>query len=317
MILKCTPAEYTNPHPSCLTKYAKMELYRIDTQGIYYVNTNGLMEKDLSARYLAISQYPLFALLTEEHKQSLAKLFHDLHLNENSIITKEGEIVDKIYFIISGTAVVKKEISNIEGTKEITVASLQDGDAIGLGETGFYSHRGVRTATVTASTEMDLIAIDIKTFNNFLQGPEITYPALRNDGEKILLMNFLQQSQLTNKLALEDILIIANNVEKVYLAENQTLYKRGDLANACYYLIKGRIQLIADDIAKAEIIDQYTIINEAEFINHMQYGSTAVAQCEAALLKINRNTLDSLSKKTKLSLIDRLTKNIKNILRFK
>jgi CRP-like cAMP-binding protein len=122
---------------------------------------------DLSVQIQLIKKQPVFSQLTDEETQELATLFTEIKAAPGSVIVKEGDRVDSIYLIASGTVDVRHV--SIEGGAQVSasVAILSFGDSIGLNETGFYSLSGLRTATVVALTDMLMYRLSVASFNGF------------------------------------------------------------------------------------------------------------------------------------------------------
>jgi CRP/FNR family cyclic AMP-dependent transcriptional regulator len=123
---------------------------------------------DISLQMDLVKKQPLFFQLTESETEELAALFSEKIVEAGEVIVKEGEPVDCIYLIASGTA----DVRHIEMQNDVAVASslaiLSFGDAIGLNETGLYSLSGKRTASVVALTAMILYRLNVTAFNGFV-----------------------------------------------------------------------------------------------------------------------------------------------------
>lgn len=147
----------------------------------------------LDERIKIINKHPIFSLLTKDDIQTLAQLLKETTKEPNSIIVKEGESVNSLFFIAKGSAKVTKTIKTVGHMEIMHIADLIEGDAIGIAEDNLFSHSGRRTATVTSLTPMVLLYLDLKVFIDFLKNPNIIYPGLRKVCEKILVMNLKQK----------------------------------------------------------------------------------------------------------------------------
>lgn len=122
---------------------------------------------DMDIKRSFIKKQACFTQLTEEEIDILASLLNEKEFAPNDTIVVEGNPVDSVYFIVSGTADVR-HISIQDGQEKInSVATLGAGFAIGLNETGFYSLSGVRTATVVALTDMVTLRLSVAAFHGF------------------------------------------------------------------------------------------------------------------------------------------------------
>lgn len=114
-----------------------------------------------------IRQQNCFHLLNDEEMGMLADLFTVKNFAAGTTIVTQGDLVDSVYLIVSGTAdVIVADL--VDGKRrERNVATLHENQAIGLSETGFYSLSGVRTATVIAKTDITLLALRVAVFHGF------------------------------------------------------------------------------------------------------------------------------------------------------
>jgi len=125
------------------------------------------MSDNLSIEMQLIKKQPVFSQLTEEEVAELASFFTEIKASPDDVIVKEGDAVDSIYLIASGTVDVR-HVTIVDGHPVVTsVAILSFGDSIGLNETGFYSISGKRTATVVALTDMLMYRLSVASFHGF------------------------------------------------------------------------------------------------------------------------------------------------------
>lgn len=116
---------------------------------------------------LMLRKQACFTKLTDQEITELSELLYPEEYKVGDIIVTQGDFVDKIFLIISGTADV--QVTTIENGKSVTrsVATLGPDNSIGLSETGFYSLSGKRTATVIAKTDMTVLALKMAAFHGF------------------------------------------------------------------------------------------------------------------------------------------------------
>lgn len=122
---------------------------------------------DISLRMQLVKKQNVFSQLTDKETEELASLFTEKKVAAGGTIVKEGELVDSIYLIVSGTADVRHVTFKDNAPVINSVAIMSTGDAIGLNETGFYSLSGKRTATVVAVTDMVMYGLSVAAFNGF------------------------------------------------------------------------------------------------------------------------------------------------------
>jgi CRP-like cAMP-binding protein len=122
---------------------------------------------DLELNKEFIKQQACFSKLSEAETEKLASLLTVKHFAAGETIVTEGNPVDCVYLIVSGTADVRHVL--IENHQPVinSVATLEPKAAIGLNETGFYSLSGIRTATVVAKTDMVTLRLSLAEFHGF------------------------------------------------------------------------------------------------------------------------------------------------------
>jgi CRP-like cAMP-binding protein len=130
---------------------------------------------DIELKIVLIKKQKVFAQLNSEEIEMLATLFLEKHLKSGTTIVTEGEPVDSIYLIVTGKADVR-HVSMKDHVPQVQhLATLDEGAAIGLSETGFYSLSGVRTATVVADSDMVLLRLSVPALNGFA----LAYPHVK------------------------------------------------------------------------------------------------------------------------------------------
>lgn len=133
-----------------------------------------------------IKKQSVFKLLTDQEIDELAELFIEKHFVAGDTIVKEGDLVDSVYLILSGTAEVQHIwIDKNEQKQTDSVTTLGPNDAIGLSETGFFSISGLRTATVVAKTNMVVLYLSMAAFHGFTLSHHRVNEVMRKHAESI------------------------------------------------------------------------------------------------------------------------------------
>jgi len=128
------------------------------------------MDEQISTEYKVslVGNQACFRLLTDEEIAELSELFTEVYANADETVVTEGDIVDSVFLIVSGTATVQHSWVDNGVIKVEKLAELGPEQAIGLSETGLYSLTGRRTATVIAKTDMVLLRMSVSLFNGFV-----------------------------------------------------------------------------------------------------------------------------------------------------
>lgn len=255
------------------------------------------IEKSLSQadKEQLISDYALFCLMNTNDTHELAMLSQEVHVAQDVTVAKEGELVDCIYLIKSGTAQVTKTVHNLEKSEVMHIAILREGDSIGLNESGFFSHTGIRNATVIALSPMVLLAIDIKIFNDFLAKSSIYYPALQNTSERILLMHSLKKNAFFKEVSNEKIRQIAHRATRMSINPGDVLFTEGDFADAYYFLLSGKVSLSTkQEEHEQKVIKELeapAFFGEAALMDNVRRNATVRAETHCEMILITKVTV--------------------------
>lgn len=122
---------------------------------------------DLEVKKEYIKKQPVFTGLTSQETEELASMLVEKHFAPGDTIVREGDLVDSVYLIVSGTADVQHIRIKDNKPDVQSIATLGPEAAIGLNETGFYSISGLRTATVVAKTDMVALYLSVAAFHGF------------------------------------------------------------------------------------------------------------------------------------------------------
>lgn len=115
-----------------------------------------------------IKNQACFKVLNDEEINELTELFLVTHPMAGDVIVTEGDHVESVFIIVSGTAEVLHVWVDNGIPKTDKLADLGPEQAIGLSETGLYSLSGLRTATVVAKSNMVLLCLSVALFNGFV-----------------------------------------------------------------------------------------------------------------------------------------------------
>ena len=139
---------------------------------------------DLMTKNAFIRKQACFKPLTDQETADLAQLLVEKSFKAGDTIVTEGDPVDSVYLIVKGSADVRKATVGPNGLESHSVATLHEGEAIGLNETGFYSLTGLRTATVVALTDMILLYLNIASFHGFALANSHVHAVMRRNAEQ-------------------------------------------------------------------------------------------------------------------------------------
>lgn len=126
-----------------------------------------------------------FTRLHDDEMDVLSTLLKETPFAIGDVIVKEGDRVDSIYIIVSGSAdvFVSRMENHIEEFNQ--VATLSEGNAIGLSDEGFYSLTGLRTATVVAKSDMMTLKLSVTMFRGFALAYPHASEVMRKQAENL------------------------------------------------------------------------------------------------------------------------------------
>jgi CRP/FNR family cyclic AMP-dependent transcriptional regulator len=104
-----------------------------------------------------LSEVPLFSGCSTKDLQRLARASDEVRVDAGRVLTTQGEIGREVFVILDGAAEVRRDGE--------VVATLGPGDQVG--ELSLLDG-GPRTATVTATTDVNLLVLTRPAFNGVL-----------------------------------------------------------------------------------------------------------------------------------------------------
>ncbi|KTD67738.1 MULTISPECIES: cyclic nucleotide-binding domain-containing protein [Legionella] len=233
-----------------------------------------------------ILQHPLFCLLNPTNAQQLIGYAQSESAEAGQIIAVEGEAIDCIYFIVSGSAEVSRAVHTLGKKQAMRISELRKGDIIGLSSEGFVSHTGLHTATVKALNPLQLLKISLYDFLSFLEQPQIKYPNLKKLSEEFLLIQFIRAHHLFSNFSHEKIQTMVKTAKNIKVSAETCLYKEGDIADACYYLFKGEVVLLNLKNSSSTVVKINQMFGDLEFMTDMKRKEAAFAKVDSELLVI-------------------------------
>jgi CRP/FNR family transcriptional regulator, cyclic AMP receptor protein len=127
------------------------------------------------AKIKLLKTVPLFAGCSKSELRELAKTADELDIREGTVLTREGRTAKEFFVLVDGTADVTKA-----GKK---IAELKAGDW--FGEIALITD-GPRTATVTATSPVDVLVITDRRFRTVVETmPSIALKVLSCVGERL------------------------------------------------------------------------------------------------------------------------------------
>lgn len=248
------------------------------------------MSLSLNDRIEIISKNPLFRNLPSHELTSLANLFKEQTVTPNTLVVNEGDPVDSIYLIVSGAAEVSRRVTELDEEQIYNVATLREGDTIGLSQESFFSQSGLRTGTVISALPTTLLVITLKDLYHFLQSSKYIPLTLKEACENILLVNFIKKSHLFSHLDIAQIQELIKTKTKLNLALGDILFKENDIADKFYFVIAGTIA-ITRNRKRVTKLGPSQIVGEGAFLSGVKHNATAVAESNSELFVLDASQI--------------------------
>jgi putative peptide zinc metalloprotease protein len=254
-------------------------------------------------RQTLIKALTCFSMLSDSESHELAMLMVEENYTSGQAIVIEEELVDRVYIIVHGQAEVTHQVMTKKVLKKtkitrVPVAVIGPGDAIGLNDTGFFSKTGKRTATVTATTPVQAIMLDLKNLHLFLEKYPHIQSAMHAATTQMLRMRLIKQSLPFARLSHERIQWLAAQVEEVSVPAGAIIFKQGEQGDRCYLIRSGQVEIVVADEDGTErrlaVLKSPTLFGEATMITHAPRNATARALEKTELLQLQHKHLSEL-----------------------
>jgi HlyB family type I secretion system ABC transporter len=188
-----------------------------------------------------IDKLPFLQLVPPVVKGLVAESFVRLHLPFGTAIVREGDPADAYYVLAAGRARVLKRG---EDGAEIPLDVLRPGDT--FGEIGLLE-RAHRTATVRASTDVEVLRLDRSLFEALLQRhPEIR-AGLELQSRHRHLHNFLRQFTPFARLSSERLHAMFAELEPLRVPAGMLVIRQGDEPGPMYIVEAGRLRVYVEE----------------------------------------------------------------------
>ncbi|MGH9492553.1 MAG: DUF1003 domain-containing protein [Terriglobales bacterium] len=153
----------------------------------------------MSAELAMLGEVPLFALLDQRERKSLAKLLNTRHFDKGDTIFSYGDAGDALYLVRQGR--VEVFVENTEGEK-ILLAENEAGDL--FGEISLLDG-GARTASVVAIEDTEVLTLDRENLLKFItQHPHAALDLLTVMGRRLRATDELLRTHVSRNLNEEE-----------------------------------------------------------------------------------------------------------------
>lgn len=172
----------------------------------------------------ALADHYLFADLGEKDMIRIVECMRPTFGSEGEVVIREGDLGDLFYCLESGTA-----DASVEGVG--TVMQYTSGGC--FGELALI-YNSPRAASVTATTECKLWALDLKTFRTILSSTSSSMMVRR--------CGFLKKCTFLDPLNNEQVGKLAGALDSVTFEDGACIVKQGDVADSFFVIESGTVK---------------------------------------------------------------------------
>jgi ferredoxin-NADP reductase/CRP-like cAMP-binding protein len=242
-------------------------------------------------RVTIINEYgPLLrktGLFREVGDEALARIAGDARLEQRAAetdIVREGESGEVLYVIVVGAVQV---ISTAADGREVVLNKLEAGSY--FGEQALLPEGAqLRTATVRAHTDVELLAVARQDFVAVLDQSNALRSSLRIKGKDEIRRKMLQQSALFRSVPFEA-LTQDWCEERLYL-DQQVVFREGEPGDRFYSIVSGSVALYTDEGGAPRLLVRLGPgqgFGELALLQQRPRAATAVAQGELRVLAVD------------------------------
>lgn len=259
-------------------------------------------------RVQLLRKVPFFSSLDNRLLGELCKLSVEMDYVEGDTIVKEGEIIDHVFIVISGFAEVRQQRQEKAQTKifqqrhSCQIKDIGPGDTIGLAADGFFSKTGLRTATVTALSEIHLLSLSISALNDFLKVYGLHNEEMAKTSELMLKMELIKRTTLFTDLSSADIHILAQEIESVTVPADTFIFRQKESGDKCYLICSGELEVTVQDETSQEIrvvgvLESPMVFGETSLLTQSPRNASVKTKTTCKLLVIYKEQLENILKK--------------------
>jgi putative peptide zinc metalloprotease protein len=245
-----------------------------------------------------LKQISLFSKCTPAELLELASLFKPIHYKEHDIIVQQGQNLDTLFLIASGYVEVSRQETIGKKIQTEILATLSEGDPIGFDSLGFFSKTGVRTATLTALSEVKAFKLDLSDFSRFLNKHPQSMSNLKAEADVIIHHHFIKQLTIFSKTSPELLQKVAMQAIEFEVPEKNIFFSQGDEADYCYFLLEGEAEVLTKNNAGFDTpvatLKTGDIFGELGLIVDAKRNATVKSKSRCRLLKIDSNSFHEL-----------------------
>ncbi len=225
--------------------------------------------------------------------ESLGANARSVSLVDGDVLVDQGDAADNVYFIQSGTVTASK--STPQG--DVVVGTVEAGQVIG--EVTVVAG-GLRTATLRARGPVEVLEIGRVEFEGWLNSnPDVADSVSDQARERVDRTNVATMvAELMGSSEQGLVQQVVDRVEWRRLEAGEVLFREGDAADAAYFVVGGRLMVLAAD---ADGNDQLVaelgrgeVVGELGLLDRAPRSATVRAVRDTTLAAFSTSTFEEL-----------------------
>jgi predicted acylesterase/phospholipase RssA/CRP-like cAMP-binding protein len=230
--------------------------------------------------------------LVAELVESLASRSRSVSLADGDVLVEQGDAADKVYLVESGRMSASK--ATTQG--DVVVGTVEAGHVIG--EVTVVAG-GLRTATLRASGPVEVLEIERADFEDWLNGhPEMADRVSDEARERVDRTNVA--TMIAELMGSTDQAIVQQVVDRVdwrRLEAGEVLFEQGDVADAAYFVVGGRVSVHVVDDGEERLVAELgrgEVVGELGLLDRTPRSATVRAVRDTTLASFSAATFEEL-----------------------
>ncbi|CAK4486866.1 unnamed protein product [Aphanomyces euteiches] len=193
-----------------------------------------------------------FRGLPKTFVQELCTIIDLINVDANTTIFREGEVGKLFYVILSGSVDVKINAPDKRGgSGQAKLVNLGEGSH--FGDLALIKKDGLRSATVVATEQCELLIISEKDYNSILK--KLQKEDMQKRMELLDRIPIFQSVEWTSELMEELSYVLIEQ----RCAANTTVFKQGDKATQIYFITRGEV-VISRVVTDPKSHNKYSVV---------------------------------------------------------
>jgi ATP-binding cassette subfamily B protein len=234
---------------------------------------------------------PLVAAVPPEVRSLLEAAFVPQRFAFGEVIVREGDDADAFFVLVSGTA---RAVKTGDRGEEVALNTIAAGES--FGERGLIQS-GPRTATVRASTEVEVLRLDRSVFRALIASNPDVAERLERQIRRHEVSDFLRLQSVFARLPPVGLETLVAELEELEFRAGEILMREGDPPGSMYVVREGRLrarQLIDGVLQDVGYIRAGDLVGEIALLRGSTRTATVEAVSDCVLLELSNEAFTHL-----------------------